>query len=355
LAVLTGLQGEEHVASDFRSDQTASLGEVAKAAFQLDVARFRKSNLSRLTLRAAYLNLGRDIVAAGRFRDEFPDLIAQITATQQIRNCLAGIEARTFLRKEEPLLRRLAESAYTRHGAKSGPEPLVRAVADCLSKMDVLDREIDRLSRVGKGSALTPRRFLAGAEMGIVLIAVVLITIMNAGRPVPLVVFLAFLPIGLYLLLKKGGVFWAYVVKLDALMAASNEKMILAKFERKRVKNEKLRQEQDELKRQQEQEERRRQEEERRRQQEQEERRRQSVRCPACGAEEAVEFIGRTLVSSEQRPETVERVAYQEVPNPDYMQYDNFNRRRPYDPYLTTTTRYQEQVTVIHKTFDRIF
>lgn len=168
--------------------QVRELGETTKAVARLAAAQARRAHLMTVALPAAYLELGRDIFGDGRFRGEFPDLFAQITAARQEKARLGSVqvdrerqktlagkatEAATLMKstaqakllslKEESLLRQLGESSYDRHGEGSGPADLVRPIAECLSAIDGLDREIDGLSRVGQGRLITPKRMLAGA------------------------------------------------------------------------------------------------------------------------------------------------------------------------------------------------
>jgi hypothetical protein len=188
------------------------LGEASKSAALLAAAQARKAHLENVTLRAAYLDLGRDIYAAGRFRDEFAELysgigeaerrIEQIAssrpqgepskglaerATKAAAVVKATAQTKALSMKKDSLLRRLGESACAKHGKRSGTGPLIRSIADGLTRMEELDREIDRLSGVRRGKLVTPRRVLVGAA-GLGAVALVLVAIRGKdsgakGRP----------------------------------------------------------------------------------------------------------------------------------------------------------------------------
>lgn len=161
--------------------------ETTKAAARLAAAHARKAHLAKVTLPAAYLELGRDIFATGRFREEFLDLFSCITASQEERQRLGQVrvdgerqrslfekatdaslrvkvtaQVKMLALKEDSLLRQLGESSYERHGKASGPENLVRPVSVSRSSLEGLEREIDHLCKIGNGRIVTPRRVLAG-------------------------------------------------------------------------------------------------------------------------------------------------------------------------------------------------
>lgn len=173
------------------------LTQASRAAAGLAAAKARKLRLERAVLPAAYATLGLDIHASGRFRDEFPELhdgideadrrVEQATparpsdgqakgladrAAEAASGVRATAQAKALSMKKESLLRRLGESAHGRHGEASGPEHLVRPIAEALSAIESLDDEMGRLAEVGRGTWITPYRLLgASAVVGIVLLA----------------------------------------------------------------------------------------------------------------------------------------------------------------------------------------
>ncbi len=170
--------------------------EKAKGAARLAAAQARKAHLVNVTLRAAHLELGRDIYAAARFRDEFREQYAEIDeAGRQIEHltstrlqvssaksladwatkAAAGVkvtaQAKALSLKKEALLRQLGEACFQRHGDGSGPAPLVHRIADDLLTLGELDREIQVWRDSGKVKGLFPStrepdRLAADSEVG---------------------------------------------------------------------------------------------------------------------------------------------------------------------------------------------
>ena len=86
----------------------------------------------------------------------------------------ATAQGKALSLKKESLLRQLGEASFAKHGDNSGPDALVRPISDGLFKADSLDQEILRLSKVGQGRLVTPKRILAGMAglgAGIILLA----------------------------------------------------------------------------------------------------------------------------------------------------------------------------------------
>ncbi len=179
------------------------LTETTKAAGHLAAAEVRKAQLTKITLPAAYMALGRDIFTIGRFRSEFPGLYAQIGELQaQITRLTTGREskpggsfaqkakqtaskikdtakAKTLSLKIDSLMRRLGEVGFTDHGEKSGPLHLVQPIMVYESNKEAISKEIDSLSGVGTGKLLTPRRLLLS---GFGLVALFLALLVTARR-----------------------------------------------------------------------------------------------------------------------------------------------------------------------------
>ena len=57
----------------------------------------------------------------------------------------------------------LGEAVYEQHGEQSGPEELVRPIADHRSRLATLNADIRLLSQAQKGQFLTPKRLAIGA------------------------------------------------------------------------------------------------------------------------------------------------------------------------------------------------
>ena len=152
----------------------ADLTETTIAAGHLAVAEARKVKLTNITLPAAYLVLGRDLYAGGRFRAEFPEIYAEIDRIEGEIARLAGQEATqggTFADKAkqaaskvkdtaqakvlglklDSLMRRLGEAGYAAQKERSGSEPVVLRVIDCLSEIQQAEWQVRQQSAVGQG------------------------------------------------------------------------------------------------------------------------------------------------------------------------------------------------------------
>ncbi len=187
-------------------NKLGDLTETTKAAGHLAVAEARKAKLRKLTLPAAYQALGRDIFAGGRFRSEFPEIYAEIERVQVEINRLTTQEVKprgTFAEqagqvpsklkdmahakglglKVDTLMRRLGEVSYSSSEDKSGPEPLVKAIRECINKVRAADEAIRENSAVSQGRWITPNRLLYGGIGIVALIA--LLAVFNKPQPAP--------------------------------------------------------------------------------------------------------------------------------------------------------------------------
>jgi WD40 repeat protein len=175
------------------------LTETAKAAGHLAVTEVRKTKLINLTLPAAYLALGRDIFADGRFRSEFPEIYAEIErdqaeivrlnheravriggtfaekAGQTASQLTDKVKAQALGMKLDSLMRRLGEGGYSRLGEKSGHKSFVHPITRCFNKISEADEEIGQYLVVNEGRRFTPRRVLYGA-IGTFLLVTLIIT-----------------------------------------------------------------------------------------------------------------------------------------------------------------------------------
>jgi GYF domain 2 len=171
------------------------LTEKTKAAGHLAVAEARRTQLTKITLPAAYLALGRDIFSGGRFRSEFPELYAEIehlqaeitrlttgrsegkpggTFTEKAAQTASKIkdtaQAKALGIKLDSLMRRLGEVGFDAHKEKSGPESLIQPISESHAKIEVTDEQIRQHLSVSQGRWITPRRVLIGGIVALGLV-----------------------------------------------------------------------------------------------------------------------------------------------------------------------------------------
>jgi hypothetical protein len=174
------------------------LTETTKAAGHLAFAEARKATLTNITLPSAYLALGHDIFAGGRFRSEFPEIYSEIERLQATIVSLTtgrgdGTQGGTFAEKAKEkaskikdmarakalgmtktsLIRGLGKVGYSMLEEKSGHELLVRSINGCLEKIEEVDQKLQEHSAGRQGGVLTPKWLLCGF-LGTVLVVTVL-------------------------------------------------------------------------------------------------------------------------------------------------------------------------------------
>lgn len=93
----------------------------------------------------------------------------------------AGKQAADFARqkqlgmKRDALIADIGKAIHDQHGDASGSEELVAPIRDALIRISEVDADIARLSEVGKGSHLTPKRLLIGGGIAAVLLVGVMV------------------------------------------------------------------------------------------------------------------------------------------------------------------------------------
>jgi hypothetical protein len=193
--------GQDHSASDHPKAQSgakkllSSLSATAGAAAKLVARQTERTKLTIMTLPAAYRALGKDCVQQKRHLEGVTDLIQQLRlvigelkalsdaasarpAAQAITDKAkaAGKQAADFAcqkqlgMKRDALFADIGKSIHDQHGDASGPEALVTPIRDTLALILQLDADISRLSQVGIGSLLTPKRLLIGSGIAAVLL-----------------------------------------------------------------------------------------------------------------------------------------------------------------------------------------
>ena len=161
-----------------------SLAATGKAAGQLIAKQTERTFLLGGTLPSAYEKLGRHVYDANLYRTEFAEqyssidkLLAEKQAleTQPKGTGMAGkakaagraVQLHTLWATADQALKALGQAVYEQHGEQSGPEELVRPIADHRSRLTTLNAEITRLSEAQKGQLLTPKRLAIGAAVAV--------------------------------------------------------------------------------------------------------------------------------------------------------------------------------------------
>lgn len=182
----------------------SSLSATAGAAATIVARQTERTKLTTITIPAAYRALGKDCVQQKRHLEGVTDLIQQLRsvigelkaltdaataqpATQSLTDKAkaAGKQTADFARQKQLGMRRdaliadIGKAIYDQQGDASGPAELVTPIRDALARIPQLDADIFRLSEVGKGSHLTPKRLLIGG--GIAAVLLVGVMVMMAG------------------------------------------------------------------------------------------------------------------------------------------------------------------------------
>lgn len=173
-----------------------TLGESARGAAQYAAKQTERTKLINLTLPPLYQALGRHAFSSPDFRAEFAELFQQLDQVQteqsEIRGrtpvatksfgdkakAMAGqamdaAQSQKLSLRQSSLFGSLGKAVYDKHEAASGPQELVKPIADTLARLAMLDSELDGLSSSKDGSWITPKR-LAIAVGGIGCLAMLL-------------------------------------------------------------------------------------------------------------------------------------------------------------------------------------
>jgi hypothetical protein len=168
----------------------------ARGAAQYAAKQTERTKLTKLTLPPLYQALGRHTLSSPDFRAEFAELFQQLDQVNAELSEISGrspVTANSFGDKakamagqamqaaqkqkislrQSSLLGTLGKAVYDKHEAASGPQELVKPIADTVARLAMLDSELDGLSSSKDGSWITPKR-LAIAVGGIGCLAVLL-------------------------------------------------------------------------------------------------------------------------------------------------------------------------------------
>jgi hypothetical protein len=186
----------------------ADLASNAKAAARIAAKQVERLRINQVTLPRAHRALGKDMHAAGRYRDDFADIYAQVDGvlarTQSLRQtppplpgaqkltdhakAIAGrakglVKVKAMEMEANSLFRELGRKAFAKHQASSGPASLVEPIAHCLARLEQLAADVRQISESHAGGFLTPRRLLVGGAVAIPVIGLLLIACLFPRGP----------------------------------------------------------------------------------------------------------------------------------------------------------------------------
>ena len=157
-----------------------SLAATGKAAGQLIAKQTERTKLLKVSLPSAYQELGRHVYNADLHRTEFAEqyppidtLVAEKQALEaqpkgagmadKAKAAARAAQVQTVKMRINHALATLGEAVYEQHGEQSGPEELIRPIANHRSRLATLNADIRLLSQAQKGQLLTPKRLAIGA------------------------------------------------------------------------------------------------------------------------------------------------------------------------------------------------
>lgn len=204
------------VSSEAATDKAKRLGLIAaahakrfamavvakvKAATLFTLKQVERVRIAKYSIPRAYSTLGKDVYQGGRYREEFAQLFGEIDVlTARIKSLreVKPVESQQkFLEKVKAAavkatnvanaqavalkangpLRQLGKMVFEKHGAESGPQPLVAPILQCQSRTTELETEIRSLEKSHADGAFTPRRVAIGS--GVLLVLAVLLGVIG--------------------------------------------------------------------------------------------------------------------------------------------------------------------------------
>jgi hypothetical protein len=163
----------------------ASFGENASAAVKIMSLQAELTKLQNITIPFAFLALGREIANQRLGQELFPDLYEKLDSVKREITSLsetsdepvsqrsltdrakaAGQQMADIARKKqmelkrESILRNIGESVYNQQSELTIPEHLAKPISEAFQRKEFIKTEIQRLSEIGKGGFLTPKRIL---------------------------------------------------------------------------------------------------------------------------------------------------------------------------------------------------
>lgn len=176
------------------------------AAASLGARQAEKTTVATISLPNLYRSLGKEAHRRGAFRDSFPRLHAQLdeltrvgeslrneAATKPLNDLIASAEATirraTNLAKGKSLEVRarsiredLGRAVFERDTTDAALPEWTKPIAECRSRLDMLDLDIKKIGEAEWGWLLTPKRVaIVGVAAAIMLFILALSSIVNSG------------------------------------------------------------------------------------------------------------------------------------------------------------------------------
>ncbi len=141
---------------------TKDLAADVKAASKFTALQAERLKIAQMKLPAAYRDLGNDVYVEGLFREDFAELLAQISAAEarleQTKNSVRAdggltskvvsrVQLESAQRKFDALLAELGQAAYERHEGASGPPDLLAEIKQHQQRLHELDDEMQSLEQ----------------------------------------------------------------------------------------------------------------------------------------------------------------------------------------------------------------
>ena len=157
-----------------------------------------------LTLPPLHQALGRHAFASPAFRVEFAELFQQLDQVQAELSEISGrspaaakslgdkakamagqvmqaAQSQHLSLRQSSLFGTLGKAVYDKHEAESGPQELVKPIADSVARLAILDSDLDGLSANKDGSWITPKRLAISIGAAACVLLLILMLRMDRG------------------------------------------------------------------------------------------------------------------------------------------------------------------------------
>lgn len=181
-----------------------TLVEAARGAVQYAAKQTERSKLVNLTLPPLYQALGLHAFSSPDYRAEFAELFQQLDQVQAELSEISGrspavakslgdkakamagqamqaAQSQKLSMRQSSLFGTLGKAMFDKHEAASGPQELVKPIADCVARLAMLDTELDALSASKDGTWITPKRLAISVGTAACVFLAILLLRMDRG------------------------------------------------------------------------------------------------------------------------------------------------------------------------------